>query len=413
MSNKMTETASKFPSTRERSLRSWQDWRPQALNYGRMRNHVVLGHPHVTRLSPSIRHRLLLGDELIRDLLAEFEWGTVEKLIQEIRWRDYWKGWLELRPQVWARYRQEVPWLRETLAESMVAEVRRVEEGRSGVAIMDRFARELVETGYLHNHARMWFASFWIHVRGLPWQLGADFFHRHLLDADAASNTLSWRWVAGLQTKGKTYLVRRSNVESYCAREWLVDETGMEELADEVVCARVITEDLDLSPQELREISTDLPENVTGLRLGLWLHEEDLLPEASVLASLPFVSVRAFLNEPGDESALRRRYTETALADGLTRAAEVWGCEALSVPTAALNESMVEWAAAEKLDGIVTLAPFVGPVRDRLPGIESILAARGIRWIEVRRVEDARLLPKARRGFFPFWQEVSRDMTGR
>jgi deoxyribodipyrimidine photo-lyase len=65
--------------------------------------------------------------------------------------------------------------------------------------------QELVETGYLHNHARMWFASIWIFTLRLPWELGADFFLRHLLDGDAASNTLSWRWVAGLHTKGKHY----------------------------------------------------------------------------------------------------------------------------------------------------------------------------------------------------------------
>ena len=80
---------------------------------------------------------------------------------------------------------------------------------------MDRIARELIQTGYLHNHARMWWASFWIHAEGLPWELGADVFFRHLLDADPASNTLSWRWVAGLQTAGKTYLVRLSNLQKY------------------------------------------------------------------------------------------------------------------------------------------------------------------------------------------------------
>ena len=61
----------------------------------------------------------------------------------------------------------------------------------------------------------MWFASIWIFTLNLPWQLGADFFMQHLLDGDPASNTLSWRWVAGIQTKGKNYLARKSNIEKY------------------------------------------------------------------------------------------------------------------------------------------------------------------------------------------------------
>ena len=61
----------------------------------------------------------------------------------------------------------------------------------------------------------MWFASIWIFTLRLPWALGADFFLRHLIDADAASNTLSWRWGAGLQTVGKTYLARTENIARY------------------------------------------------------------------------------------------------------------------------------------------------------------------------------------------------------
>ena len=61
----------------------------------------------------------------------------------------------------------------------------------------------------------MWFASIWIHYFGLPWQLGAQLFYNHLLDADIASNTLSWRWVAGLQTSGKKYIANRENIMKF------------------------------------------------------------------------------------------------------------------------------------------------------------------------------------------------------
>ena len=89
--------------------------------------------------------------------------------------------------------------------------------GRTGIACFDAWAQELTATHYLHNHARMWFASIWIFTLRLPWELGADFFFRHLLDGDAASNTCSWRWVGRLHTAGKTYLARAANIREYTA----------------------------------------------------------------------------------------------------------------------------------------------------------------------------------------------------
>ena len=131
-----------------------------------------------------------------------------EKFLGETCWRTYWKGWLELRPGVWSDYRAEVRGLvdRSTTTGRSATGTRPPPPGGSGIGCVDAWAGELAEVGYLHNHARMWFASLWIFTLGLPWELGADFFLRHLLDGDPASNTLSWRWVAGLQTRGKTYL---------------------------------------------------------------------------------------------------------------------------------------------------------------------------------------------------------------
>lgn len=88
-------------------------------------------------------------------------------------------------------------------------------ETRTGIDCFDTWARELVTNGDLHNHSPMWFASMWIFVLQLPWQLGADFFYRHLLSGDSASNTLSWRSVGGLHIKGKTYLARSSNIARF------------------------------------------------------------------------------------------------------------------------------------------------------------------------------------------------------
>ena len=88
-------------------------------------------------------------------------------------------------------------------------------EATSGIECFDDWVKELIKYGYLHNHSRMWFASIWVHTLNLPWELGANFFLTHLLDADPASNTLSWRWVAGLHTEGKVYLANEDNIKKF------------------------------------------------------------------------------------------------------------------------------------------------------------------------------------------------------
>ena len=181
--------------------------------YAAGRNHDAgLGaHTAVSGLSPWLRHRLLSEEETIAAALAAHGPARAGKFVQEVLWRTYWKGWLEQRPSAWQDYRAAVAEALPRAADEVAA----VAAGRTGIACMDAWARELVETGYLHNHARMWFASIWCFTLRLPWHLGVDLFLRHLLDADAASNTLSWRWVAGLQTRGKHYVARAENIARY------------------------------------------------------------------------------------------------------------------------------------------------------------------------------------------------------
>ena len=168
-------------------------------------------------LSQYISHRIIDEQETIRSAYNKLPFKKIEKFVQEVFWRTYWKGWLEMRPQVWDDYNHDLKNLHNELTSSNYKEA---VEGNTKVSCFNDWVLELKEFGYLHNHARMWFASIWIFTLGLPWQLGADFFLKHLLDGDPASNTLSWRWVAGLHTRGKHYLAAEWNINKFSSKTY-------------------------------------------------------------------------------------------------------------------------------------------------------------------------------------------------
>ena len=151
--------------------------------------------------------------KLLKNHLAKFSFSKNEKFIQEVLWRTYWKGWLELRPNVWTDYLVSLNNIREKFKDNK--EYLNAIEGNTNIECFNEWVKELKENNYLHNHTRMWFASIWIFTLDLPWQLGAEFFMQHLYDGDAASNTLGWRWVAGVQTQGKHYLASEWNIKKF------------------------------------------------------------------------------------------------------------------------------------------------------------------------------------------------------
>ena len=164
-------------------------------------------------LSPYITHGIINELEVLDKSLKKFSFTKNEKFIQEVLWRIYWKGWLELRPNVWSDYLIELKDLREKYKDKQ--NYLNAIKGKTNIECFDQWINELKDNNYLHNHARMWFASIWIFTLELPWQLGAEFFMQHLFDGDAASNTLGWRWVAGIQTKGKHYLATEWNIKKF------------------------------------------------------------------------------------------------------------------------------------------------------------------------------------------------------
>jgi hypothetical protein len=155
----------------------------------------------------------LSEEDVIKKTLSINSFTKTEKFIQEIYWRTYWKGWLEHRPDVYDDYLTEKNELLKNL--SNTSKYQEAINGETHLTFFNDWIKNLKEDGYLHNHVRMWFASIWIFTFDLPWQLGANFFMENLLDGDPASNTLSWRWVAGIQTKGKHYLARKNNIIKY------------------------------------------------------------------------------------------------------------------------------------------------------------------------------------------------------
>ncbi|TAE78268.1 MAG: hypothetical protein EAZ65_05015 [Verrucomicrobia bacterium] len=388
------------PATRDEALTQLADFVPRAPLYARDRNHVIPGHPAVSRLSPAIRHRLVTEDEVAAAVLAVHSPDRVEKFVQEVYWRRYWKAWLSLRPEVWHDYLAALRALPDSPA------VHRVEAADSGNAVIDHFARELVGTGYLHNHARMWFAAWWVHEARLPWEAGADFFFRHLLDGDPASNTLSWRWVAGLQTPGKTYLARRSNLEKYLAPDLLESlAQGLPDFENPRSYLPDIPARVPITRPELPAAEPDFQ-----LTSGLWIHDEDLSPESSPIATHEFTAIIVGDN-PSSRDAFavptaKRAWLDAALTDAATRAGRHWQLPTARVDGPDLAASLLSWAQNTGIQQIVTLRPEVGALDDALPQVTTKLAAAGIRLALVDRPQDLALRPLATAGFFQFRERM-------
>ena len=393
------------PSSRAAALDQLREFTTIAGLYARDRNHVKPGHPSVSLLSPAIRHRLITEDEVVSAVLRENPFGRVEKFIQEVYWRRYWKSWLSLRPEVWSDFIQHPA----AIIEDPMA--RRVADSQSGNQVIDHFARELVTTGYLHNHARMWFAAWWVHQARLPWQSGAAFFFRHLLDGDPASNTLSWRWVAGLQTPGKTYLARRGNLEKYLSPELL------NPLADGLTAFEnphpFLTPFISKSPITHSDWSIEEPS--PSVATGLWIHEEDLAVETSPLREQPFSGILLTADtdtwkQHGFPSA-KQQWITAALQDAATRAGLHWNVPVTLESDKPYGETLLRWALARNLQQVAAMRPEVGPLNDSLPALRDAFTRAGIRLVLIDRPEDLSIRHWATGGFFPFWERLRKTLV--
>ena len=377
-----------FPSDRRNALQRLEEFVAKgAADYGRSRNFVRAGHPNVSRLSAALRHRLIAEEEVVAAVLSEHRFPAVEKFVQEVVWRTYWKGWLEQHPGVWEDSVRQAALSPPPSAAELLA-------GTSG-GVMDRFTAELRTTGYLHNHARMWWAAWWCHQHGLPWAAGARFFFDHLLDADAASNTLGWRWVAGLQTPGKAYLARRDNLAKYC------EEHGALDGINDGASPQIPVETADRS----RVVLPDFPEAppLSAERVALLGHPDDLSIETTPLGGLRPAAM-ALIDQPGDtDGEAKRAWRARAMDDAAGRWSAHYGLDVERLPR---WDGLGTWVTQVGCGTLVLMAPFAGADADAWRSVRQALSGTGVKVIECRRAWDQRLFPAARAGFFPFWNQT-------
>lgn len=381
-------------------------------SYAQSRNYDYgrTAHNRVSQLSPWIRTRLLTESDVVAAALARHALSSAEKFVQEVCWRTYWKGWLQHRPSVWTAYleQRDQDLDRLTADPSGAAAYEAAITGQTGIAVFDAWMAELLETGYLHNHARMWASSIWIYTLGLPWALGADHFLRHLIDGDAASNTLGWRWVAGLHTQGKTYAARASNIETYagdrfseeCGPGW---RSGLDRLATGIT---PVAGQANPPAGALPEVSS-CPDGPVGLLLT----EEDLHPMSLVPTGTQVTAIAglclAGARSPGGAGQPARTFAEGAVQSGLDTSASYWSAPATSLsaqpdPVAQL----CAWARDHHLTDLVTAEPPIGWVRPHLEMLRIRLASQGGRLHYLRRDWDARFWPHARKGFFALKKQI-------
>ena len=400
----MTPATLTWSPLREDALNRLHAFAPKTgASYAKQRNFDFgMGkHDKVSHLSPWLRHRIITENEVLSATLDHFNPREAEKFIQEVFWRGYFKGWLEHRPDVWSHYKSDLVALIGRLEQDAVLarEYDTAISGQTGIACFDAWASELMATGYLHNHARMWFASIWIFTLKLPWQLGADFFYRHLLDGDPASNTCSWRWVAGLHTVGKTYLARADNIEKFTAGRF-APHGQLATMADAL--------------EDPRPVSISAPKYVTpdlvGRRFGLLVTEEDCHPES--LASLQPDAVLVLTERTprsvlplGEKSAI---FASEALSHRAQFFEAYFGVDVSVQEGGEWSDILSEWMGTNNLEVCVTSRLPLGPVARRT---RRACREAGIEFLEITRVYDQCAWPHAKRGFFGLKKKIPQILS--
>ena len=346
----------------------------------------------VSALSPWIKHRLITQEEVLTQTLAHHSLSASMKFVQEVFWRSYFKGWMEQHPSVWHSYLNSLETALEALERDKLRKTDYDEAiaGRTGIDCFDHWCDELKETGYLHNHARMWFASIWIFTLRLPWELGADFFLNHLIDGDAAANTLSWRWVGGLHTKGKSYLARPSNIAQFTDGRF--DPVG--QLSP---TAEPLIEDMD-HPYVPLSLVQPIPQD----EYVLLMTSEDCQPESFTTGAQIGVLGLLSATDP-KQSTQVRAFEKGAVQDAISRSSQTLATVATTQDWGA---ALIEAAQKAGTNQIITPWAAIGPIATQLDATKAELEKAGIHLHQQQRTYDTLTWPHATKGFFKLKKKI-------
>ena len=390
-----------FIPTREAGLKRLKEFAPLAgETYSNERNFDFSSTKKnsVSALSPWIKHRLITEEEVLIEILKYHSPHSAMKFIQEVFWRGYFKGWLEQHPTVWSHYNEKL--IKEYtklennkfIKENYMSAI----NGETGIECFDFWCEQLKSTGYLHNHVRMWFASIWVFTLKLPMELGADFFMLHLIDADAASNTLSWRWVSGLHTKGKAYAARASNIEKFTNGQFNPSGQLVEDISP-------LTENIDHPLVSLPQLDKSIQKDAV-----LLVTEEDCSPETSLetkdleVEILPLYLEKKYPRwiEPNNSV---RFFSNTAVQNTCQRLGQL-GVE--KIDKTKWTDTILEASDRLGTKNIIIPKVPVGAVKSKLRKVKKNLAVHDIYIYEHYKNYDMYTWQHASKGFFKLKKQI-------
>ena len=349
-------------------------------NYASKRN-FDLGppHPNVSKLSPYIKRRFLSEKEILETIFPKYSLNLVDKFVQEIFWRTYWRGWLEFHPQVYSEFEKNIKQY----------EIPK----KTGIECFDHWTEELLDTGYLHNHARMWYASIWIFTLKRSWEEGAKFFSDYLIDWCPASNTLGWRWVAGLQTIGKNYIARSENIKTFTNNKFY-PENQLNETSSPIHSKINLNKHI-ISKIQYDEVNI---KNLDKSNSGLVLTNNDLSLHKLINKNTDHFAKCLFYMKSKSKSILVNNFEKDLFLNVLE---DIPDCEFISS-----FDKLVIWAKSKKLRNLIVPFETVGNVILNNENLQSRLKSQNINCIFFLRNWDKRAFPYAKKGFFPFKKKI-------
>ena len=343
----------------------------------------------VSGLSPAISRRIITEFEIIQEIKKQFNYNDVEKYIDEICWRTYWKGFLEHYPQIWHDYLNDIDDFKYFESD----EYQNALNAKSEFNFFNTWVNELKSNGYLHNHTRMWFASIWIFELELPWQLGAHFFMQNLLDADPASNTLSWRWVAGLHTKGKFYRATPSNIRKFTNFRFPIENQFRNKINPI------------LNVKSYNEKKVDFPKfrqnNNTSENHGIIFHEEDL--SNYKVRKNDFILIQRLHFNPYNQNRTIEDFTNKALKSF----AQKFSSYNITYFDWNHLETIKTWKEKNNIKSISTSYPCVGKLTKPITNAEKYL---GIKFDYYMHHWDRLFWPHSNRGFFKLKKNIKKNI---